>query len=230
MSSVSPGRRASWPETKTRSPARIACEYGAPWNGAGAASVRTTDFSATLCSFVRACLCQSDTQGLEDRVEDVLGVGAVEEAHVQRQPGAVGEPFEETARDIGSEPADPRLRKIDVRDEQRRLGDFEDDVRECLGGRHQPESVAAGAVAPERRGERPSERAAGLRDLRLGCARLDLEREVEERVGGETLQESVENREAGLDVRRPGAANVDANAAAPGCRLARAHLARRLLD
>ena len=30
---------------------RIACEYGAPWNGAGAASVRTTVLSATVSSF-----------------------------------------------------------------------------------------------------------------------------------------------------------------------------------
>ena len=45
VSSLSPGRSESWPETNTRSPQRIACEYGAPWNGAGAASVRTTVFS-----------------------------------------------------------------------------------------------------------------------------------------------------------------------------------------
>src|SRR5215203_4606505 len=40
----SPGRSASWPETNTNPFALIACEYGAPWNGAGAASVRTTSF------------------------------------------------------------------------------------------------------------------------------------------------------------------------------------------
>ena len=39
---VSPGRRESWPETNTSPFALIACEYGAPWNGAGAFSVRTT--------------------------------------------------------------------------------------------------------------------------------------------------------------------------------------------
>ena len=42
--SFSPGRNESWPETNTKPFALIACEYGAPWNGAGAASVRTTSF------------------------------------------------------------------------------------------------------------------------------------------------------------------------------------------
>ena len=36
------GSMPSWPETKTSSPKLIPCEYGAPWNGAGARSVRTT--------------------------------------------------------------------------------------------------------------------------------------------------------------------------------------------
>ena len=39
------GLQPSWPATKTKSPARIAWLYGAPWNGAGAASVRITVFS-----------------------------------------------------------------------------------------------------------------------------------------------------------------------------------------
>src|SRR3990170_6860212 len=39
------GRRPSCPAVKTSSPTTIAWLYGAPWNGAGAASVRMTDFS-----------------------------------------------------------------------------------------------------------------------------------------------------------------------------------------
>ena len=41
------GRSASWPETNTSPPALIACEYGAPWNGAGAASVSPEDAGDT---------------------------------------------------------------------------------------------------------------------------------------------------------------------------------------
>src|SRR5207302_1627432 len=105
MSSVSPGRRASWPETKTRSPTLIACEYGAPWNGAGARSVRTTDFSATclLSHARRAGLRQGDAEGLEDRVEHVLGVLAFDQAHVQGQPGPLGELAQEPGGEVALE-------------------------------------------------------------------------------------------------------------------------------
>src|SRR5579884_2445819 len=41
----SPARTPTWPETNTNCPAAIACEYGAPWNGAGASSVRTACLS-----------------------------------------------------------------------------------------------------------------------------------------------------------------------------------------
>src|SRR3954454_146510 len=81
-SSLSPGFNASWPETNTSPFATIACEYGAPWKGAGADSVRTTDLSVTRSSFVR-CLSERDTDRLEDRLEYVLRVRPVQEAHVQ---------------------------------------------------------------------------------------------------------------------------------------------------
>ena len=44
VNAVAPGLRAIWPDTKTRLSTLIACEYGAPWSGAGALSVRTTSF------------------------------------------------------------------------------------------------------------------------------------------------------------------------------------------
>src|SRR3954454_14622754 len=116
--SLSPGLTASCPETKTSPPATIACEYGAPWKGAGAPSVRTTVLPATLSSFDFAGLCQSHAQRLEDRLEHVLRVGSVEQPHVQRHACALRKAFQEAARDIGSEPADARLRKIDVRDDE----------------------------------------------------------------------------------------------------------------
>src|SRR5205814_2194212 len=92
---ASPGFSASWPETKTSPPARIACEYGAPWNGAGAASVRTTDFSVIWSSApLLARLRERDAERLEDRLEHVLGVGAVEQANVQVEARALGEALE----------------------------------------------------------------------------------------------------------------------------------------
>src|SRR5437763_9994136 len=102
-SSLSPGFRASWPETKTSPAAEIACEYGARWNGASAASVRTTVLSVTLSSFVPAGLRQGDAQRLEDRVEHVLRVGSVQQPHVQRHAGTLREALEEAARDVAAE-------------------------------------------------------------------------------------------------------------------------------
>src|SRR5436190_24334410 len=96
-SSFSPGFSASWPETNTRPFALIACEYGAPWKGAGAASVRTAVLSATISSFIAAGLCQRDAERLEDRLEDVLRVGPVQEPYVERHASALGELLEKAA-------------------------------------------------------------------------------------------------------------------------------------
>src|SRR5947209_19001225 len=115
MSSVSPGRRASWPETKTRSPTRIACEYGAPWNGAGAASVRTTSFSATLAPRLR----QGHSERLEDRLQHVLGVLAVDEPHVHRQARSLGQLLGEARDDVALEAGHVGRREVDVRDDER---------------------------------------------------------------------------------------------------------------
>src|SRR5581483_9003803 len=168
--SPSPVRRPSWPETNTKPPAAIACEYGAPWNGAGAASVRTTRLSAICSSFGRR-LRERNTQRLEDRLEHVLGVLAVQQPDVQRHAGAVGEAFEEPADDVGAEPADAGLGEVDVRDDERLVGALEDDARERLGRRHRGGPVPARVVGPERLRERAAEGAAGLLHLDLGAAR-----------------------------------------------------------
>ena len=84
----------SWPETKTRPPALIACEYGAPWNGAGAASVRTTVLLCHHSSFRRWCgrRCASATpSALKIASSTCCGFVALDQADVQRQAGALGE-------------------------------------------------------------------------------------------------------------------------------------------
>src|SRR5579859_2972159 len=101
LSSLSPGFSASWPETNTKPLATIACEYGAPWNGAGAASVRTTVLSATAASLIRR-LRERNAQCLEDRLEHVLRLGAVQQAHVQRHSRSFSEAFQEAAGDVGA--------------------------------------------------------------------------------------------------------------------------------
>ena len=54
--------------------ATIACEYGAPWKGAGALSVRTTVFSDMRYSFGAATPGERSSESLEDRPQHVLGV------------------------------------------------------------------------------------------------------------------------------------------------------------
>src|SRR5947209_2305584 len=110
-SSLSPAFNASCPETKTKPFARIACEYGAPWNGAGAASVRTTFLSATLSS-LSARVRQRDAERLEDRFQHMLRVRPVQEPHVQVDTRALGEPLEEPARDVGAEARDARFGQV----------------------------------------------------------------------------------------------------------------------
>ena len=66
----------------------IACEYGAPWNGAGAASVRTTSLLMHLLLVGGAGrptgLPERGAERLEDRLEHVLRVGPFEQPHVER--------------------------------------------------------------------------------------------------------------------------------------------------
>src|SRR5438094_5352525 len=100
--SCAPGRSASCPDTNTSPPKRIACEYGAPWNGAGAASVRTTDFSAIgLLSASRGRLRECDAERFEDRLEHVLRVAPVHEANVDCQPCSLRELAQEAIDEIG---------------------------------------------------------------------------------------------------------------------------------
>ena len=71
--------------------ALIACEYGAPWNGAGAASVRTTSFRHDLLLLVgtgRQAWPSAAPSALKIAVEHVLRVGALEQADVQVQTRA----------------------------------------------------------------------------------------------------------------------------------------------
>src|SRR5205085_4927746 len=70
-------------------------------------------------------LSEGNSERLENRLEHVLRVAAVEKAHVQREAGALRELLEETRGEIALEPGDACLREVDVRDEQRPTGRLE---------------------------------------------------------------------------------------------------------
>ncbi len=93
---------------RTRSPfALIACEYGAPWNGAGAASVRTTSLLTCPSSFgwlgMRHGLPSAAPTALKIAASTCCGSRALEQPDVQVQAGRLRERLEEARRDVGVE-------------------------------------------------------------------------------------------------------------------------------
>src|SRR5256885_15595030 len=151
------------------SPARIACEYGAPWNGAGAFSVRITDFISVaiglLSSAGTAALRQRDAERLEDRLQHMLGVPALDQADVERQAGSFGELREKPGDEIGRETADTHVREIDVGNEQRPARGLEHDMRQRLVGGEGRRAVATPAPRMESFPRRSTPRPAGRRHL-----------------------------------------------------------------
>ena len=101
-----------------------------------------------------AALRQCDAERLEDRLEDVMRVRAVEQTDVQRQRRAVRELAQERGDDVGRDPAETRLRQVDVRHQQRLVARLERDVCKGLGGRDDRRAVASDGVLPQRCGKR----------------------------------------------------------------------------
>src|SRR5215475_7248955 len=89
VSAVSPGLRAIWPETKTRLSTVIACEYGAPWSGAGALSVRTTSFFGIRLSSRRVMV--RSRQFLDGRPERDRHLAQIAQLLLRPRDGAVEE-------------------------------------------------------------------------------------------------------------------------------------------
>src|SRR4030095_14648191 len=75
-----------------------------------------------------ARLAERRAPRLEDRLQDVLRLAALDQADVQREPGRARELVEEARRQIRREPADPRLGEVDVGDDERPSRGLEDDV------------------------------------------------------------------------------------------------------
>src|SRR5215470_48441 len=89
VSAVSPGFRAICPETKTRLSTLIACEYGAPWSGAGALSVRTTSFFGISFSSRRVVV--RSRQFLDGRSEPDGHLAQIAQLLLRPRDGAVEE-------------------------------------------------------------------------------------------------------------------------------------------
>src|SRR4051812_15337066 len=105
-----------------------------------------------------AGLRERGAERLEDRLENVMRVGAVEQAHVQCQRGAVRELAQERGDDVGRDATEPRLRQVDVRDQERLLAHLQCNVRQRLCGRNDGRAVTTDAVLAQGCGERLAER------------------------------------------------------------------------
>src|SRR2546421_1414684 len=100
-----------------------------------------TLFSAT---FRPARLGERDAERLEDRLEDVLRVLALDQPHVERQARALGELPEEPGDDVALDARNVGVREVDVRDDERPTGGFERHTGERLVGRDRRRSVPTG--------------------------------------------------------------------------------------
>src|SRR5262245_11685106 len=89
---------------------------------------------------------ERDPERLEDRLQDVLAVLALEQAHVDGQARALGQLAQEARDRVALEAADALAREVDVRDDERPLRRLERDRRERLLGGRDPGAVARGAV------------------------------------------------------------------------------------
>src|SRR5918996_182815 len=215
--SLPPGRTASWPETKTRSATRIAWEYGAPWNGAGALSVRMTDLSATvLLSVLGQRLSQGGAERLEDRVEHVLGLLALDQPDVEGEPRLVRELVEEAGDDVGAEAGHSRGGEVDVRDEQRPARGFQHHLGERLVREGVTGTGAPCAFRAERPRDRDPERPAAGHRLGGRATRRRLQLEVQPSRVRDEPEQVVEHRDSGRDRRRARAREADARPRASG--------------
>src|SRR6478735_5605406 len=186
-----PGSRPSCPATNTSPLATIAWLYGAPWNGAGASSVRMICFAvifvapsslrlSCFSSFGRAArLADGRAERLEDRAQHVLGIFALEDADVDVQPGAVRELLEEGPDDVLAEPADAR--EVRVGGEHRPLGDLDRGPRERLVGGQPREAAARGRLRVQERIKRLAETASRRGSRLVDRTRRRLERELDPR-------------------------------------------------
>src|SRR5262249_15803667 len=166
VSVVSPGLRAIWPETKTRPSTLIACEYGAPWSGAGALSVRTTSFFGIRLSsrrvMVRSRQFLDGRSELDGHVAQIAQLllrpqdGAAEE-RVARAGAAAGLDYPgELARAGAFEPSrDPPPHQGAI---ARDGGPLDEIGRRCLA---KPRLTQLANVHPVDIGERPPEEAEG---------------------------------------------------------------------
>ena len=205
--------RRAVPTTNTKPFALIACEYGAPWNGAGAPRCGRPPSSRSSSVRGRHAWPIAAPSALKIAASTCSGSLAFEDADVDVEACAGRELVEEPRDDVAREAADALAGEVDVRDDERPLGDLEHGACERLVGRQPGPPATRRARRPERaRRARSPSAAAGGGDLLVGAARRDLEREPEARSPGELAEQVVEDGQPRGDARAPFGRELDANA------------------
>ena len=118
---------------------------------------------------------QSGAERLEDGLEDVARVLAVDQPDVKRQPRRLRERLEEARSEVAAEPSRARLGQIDVARDERPLRDLERDLGQCFLRRQERRAVSIGSVGAQQAGEGLAERPARFRNLGLSVARGKVE-------------------------------------------------------
>ena len=216
---VAPGRRASWPETKTnpsgldRLRVRRALERRGRRLRAHDVLAHATPSLHCWCVRRPTRLPERGAERLEDRLEHVLRVLALEQPDVDVSPAPPASSSQESRDDVAREPADAlaarsrrsRPRAAARRSRARRAASA------SSAGRQRPAAPGA-PVGAERLRERAPERAARGRDLLARRSRLDLERDAQPPQRGQRAEQVVEHRQAGRDARRAVGRELDADA------------------
>ena len=145
----------------------------------------------------------------------MIGVLALDQPHVQRERGRLGERGEKAGREVGAETA--RAGEVGVRGDERVPDASTTTIASASAESITPLPCAPGASSGE---HRPPERGSGRVDLGDRLVGLDLEREIEPARGRELGQQVIEQRDARRDVRL----------AASGCEPGAAHSSPRSMS
>ncbi len=143
----------------------------------------------------------------------MVGVAAAQVVDVHGDLGVVDQALEKLAQQVDVEVADQRTRVFDVVFQARPTRQVDDDARQRLVQRHVGMAVAAhAALVAECLVERLSERDADIFDrvMRVDVqVAVGLDHQVDQAVARHLIEHVVEERDAGGEIRRAGAVQVD---------------------
>lgn len=155
---------------------------------------------------------QGSGGGFEDRFRDVVTVVAVVQDDVQVHQGVRRDRLPEDFHELRVELPDFLRREFEVVDEPVTAAQIEGGCDECVFHRQRHRTVADDSgFVPERLTNRLSQDDAGVFDGVMGIhiqIPVAMDRQIKQAMLGEQCQHVIEEPDAGLDLRLPGAVEV----------------------